>query len=126
MVLFRPTCVMNLVGYLHANCLSLVEPRLNPSLFTLKMAPKVAIYGTILMQNIVFSKSRAGANQSQPEPTRADRSRPEPTGANQSQLEPTQPCNGFHMSLQMIDEKFKLNQEKMKEIYGTRLVLVSG
>ena len=34
-VRLRPTCGLDLVGLLQANCLSLVEPQLNPSLFRL-------------------------------------------------------------------------------------------
>ena len=71
------------------------------------MALKVAIYGTFPMQNIFFFKNRA--KQSQTGPNKAKWSQPEPTRANR-------PCNGFHMSLHMMDEKFKLNQEKMKQI----------
>ena len=35
--------------------------------------------------------------------------------------EKTRNCSGFHMSLHMMDEKLKLNKEKMKQIYGKRL-----
>ena len=43
------------------------------------------------------------------------------TGSNSAKLEPTWPCNCFHMNLRMMDEKLKLNKEKMKQIYGTGL-----
>ena len=41
--------------------------------------------------------------------------------ANWGRPEPTRPYNGFHMSLHIMDEKLKLNKEKIKQIYGTKL-----
>ena len=54
-------------------------------------------------------------------PNRANLDQMRPTGADQSHLEPIGPCNGFHMSLYMMDEKLKLDKEKIKQIHGTRL-----
>ena len=96
--------------------------------FTLKMEPNV-VCGTIPMQKNPFLN---GAKQSQTSPncTKLGPNAPNeaqqakqcerganllkmgPTVANRSHLEPTWPCNGFYMSLHMMDER--LNSIKKK------------
>ena len=77
------------------------------------MAPEVAIYDTIAIQNIIFFGKQGQTEQNRPIHDQ--------TGSNSAKLEQTGPCNCFHMNLHMMGEKLKLNKEKMKQIYGTGL-----
>ena len=77
------------------------------------MVPKVAIYDTIAMQNIIFFGKRG-----QTEPNRSNQDQ---TGSNSAKLEPTGPCKCFHINLHLMEKKLKLNKENMKQIHGTGL-----
>ena len=69
MVILRPTCVMDLVGKLQANCLSLVEPQLNPSLLYFGLFWLSSVHCNIglaaskLYGNLIPSKQIRGKEQ---------------------------------------------------------------